>query len=129
MEVARLLGARAQFIQWRQKRASVLAIVEHLFQPKHPLRVAVGNALYGDPLAGCTLQADDISCRLCDKIGEAQFRKQFGGLAFMGLGWLAQIRWKCRRRFHILRGFTWMTWSIWWTSPTTREASHAACVS
>ena len=81
MEVARLLGAHAQFIQWRQKKASVLATVEHLFPPKHPLRAAVAN---------CTLQADEASCRLCDRIGEEQFQRESRGLSctqlFYGLG-------------------------------------------
>ena len=51
-DIARLVGAHAQFIQWRQKQASALTTVEHMFPPTHPLRVAVGNALCGDPLAG-----------------------------------------------------------------------------
>ena len=80
-EVGQLFGAHAQFIEWRRLKASVLATVEHLFPPKHPLRAAVCNALCGDPLAYCTLQADDASCRLCDRIGDEKFRKRSGGLA------------------------------------------------
>ncbi len=80
MDFAQLLGARAQFLQWRRHRAAVLAIVERFSPSKHPLRVAVCNALYGDPLVCCTLQADDASCRVCDQIGEEQFRRHSGGL-------------------------------------------------
>ena len=80
-EVGQLFGAHAQFIEWRRLRATVLATVEHLFPSKHPLRAAVCIALCGDPLAYCTLQADDASCRLCDRIGDEQFRKRSGGLA------------------------------------------------
>ena len=36
---------------------------------------------YGDPLACCTLQADNASCRICDAIGEEQFRTRSDGLA------------------------------------------------
>ena len=68
-----LLGAHRQFSQWRRQRARVLATVEHVFPPKHPLRLAVCRALYGDPLAECTLQADNAACRLCDIIGEDEF--------------------------------------------------------
>ena len=80
-EVGQLFGAHARFMEWRRLKASVLATVEHLFPPKHPFRAAVCNALYGDPLAYCTLQADDASCRLCDGIAGEQFLKRSGGLA------------------------------------------------
>ena len=80
-EVSQLLGAHARFMEWRRLKASVLTMVEHLFPPKHPVLAAVCNALCGDPLADCTLQADGASCRLCDRIGDEQFLKRSGGLA------------------------------------------------
>ena len=80
MDVAQLLGAREQFSRWRRQKAIVLSAVEHLFPPKHALRVAVCKALCGDPLAACTLQADDAACRACDVMGEDEFRRHSGGL-------------------------------------------------
>lgn len=80
MDVAQLLGAREQFSRWRRQKAIVLAAVEHLFPPKHALRVAVCRALCGDPLAACTLQADNAACLACEVMGEDSFCRHFGGL-------------------------------------------------
>ena len=80
MDVAQLLGAREQFSRWRRQKAIVLATVEHLFPPKHALRVAVCQALCGDPLAACTLQADNAACLACEFMGEDKFRRYSGGL-------------------------------------------------
>ena len=80
MELAQLLGTHAQFLRWRRQKATVLAAVEHLFPPKHALRVAVCKALCGDPLAPCTLSADNAACRACDAMGEDNFCRHFGGL-------------------------------------------------
>ena len=80
MDVTQLLGTHAQFLRWRLQKATVLATVEHLFPPKHALRVAVCKALCGDPLAPCTLQADNAACRACDAMGEDNFCRHFGGL-------------------------------------------------
>ena len=80
MDLAQLLGTHAQFLRWRRQKASVLATVEHLFPPKHALRVAVCKALCGDPMAACTLQADNAACRACDVMGEDAFRRCSGGL-------------------------------------------------
>ena len=80
MGVTQLLGTHAQFLRWRLQKATVLATVEHLFPPKHALRVAVCQALCGDPLAACTLQADNAACRACDVMGEDEFRRCSGGL-------------------------------------------------
>jgi hypothetical protein len=81
MDLAQLLGAREQFSRWRQQKAIVLVAVEQLFPPKHALRVAVCQALCRDPLAACTLQADNAACRACDVMGEDEFRRCSGGLA------------------------------------------------
>ena len=80
MELAQLLGAHEQFLRWRRQKVLVLAAVEQLFPPKHALRVAVCQALCGDPLAACTLQADNAACRACDVMGEDEFRRCSGGL-------------------------------------------------
>ena len=81
MEIAQLLGVHTHFVRWRRRKAVALAMVERIFEPQHPLRVAVGNALCGDPLACCTLLADNFSCQVCDQIGDEQFGKHSGGMA------------------------------------------------
>ena len=80
MDLAQLLGAPAQFLRWRRQKATVLATVEHLFPPTHALRVAVCKALCGDPLAACTLAADNAACWACDVMGEDEFRRRTFGL-------------------------------------------------
>ena len=80
MDLAQLLGTHAQFLRWRRQKATVLATVEHLFPPKHALRVTVCQALCGDPLAACTLQADNAACLACEVMGEDEFRRHSGGL-------------------------------------------------
>ena len=81
MDVSQLLGAREQFLRWRRQKAIVLAAVEQLFPPKHALRMAVCKALCGDPLAACTLQADNAACRAADVPGEDEFRRCSDGLS------------------------------------------------